>query len=80
MKTARDIADKLMADGLSPDMPVAVIENGARPNMRVLRGLLAGLPDLVEHESVTSPALIVIGEVTARTDAQITARALEAAQ
>ncbi|XAP76643.1 uroporphyrinogen-III C-methyltransferase [Citromicrobium bathyomarinum] len=80
VKTAGDIADKLMADGLSPDMPVAVIENGARPNMRVLRGLLAGLPDLVEHEGVTSPALIVIGEVTARTDAQIAARAMEAAQ
>lgn len=68
VKTAGDIADKLMADGLSPDMPVAVIENGARPNMRVLRGLLAGLPDLVEREGVVSPALMVIGEVTARTD------------
>jgi len=32
----------------------------------VLRGLLAGLPDLVEREAVQSPALIVIGEVTAR--------------
>jgi uroporphyrin-III C-methyltransferase len=32
----------------------------------VLRGLLAGLPELVEREAVQSPALIVIGEVTAR--------------
>jgi uroporphyrin-III C-methyltransferase len=55
-----------MADGLAPSMPVAVIENAARPEMRVLRGLLAGLPDLVEREAVQSPALIVIGEVTAR--------------
>ena len=80
VKTAGQIADKLMTDGLSPDMPVAVIENGARPEMRVLRGLLAGLPDLVEHEGVVSPALIVIGEVTARTDAQLAATAMEAAQ
>ena len=66
VSTAPQIADKLMADGLAPDMPVAVIENAARPQMRVLRGLLAALPDLVEQERVKSPALIVIGDVTAR--------------
>lgn len=66
VSTAPQIAEKLMADGLAPDMPVAVIENAARPEMRVLRGLLAGLPDLVVDERVRSPALIVIGEVTAR--------------
>lgn len=69
VKTAPQIAEKLMADGLSPSMPVAVIENGARPTMRVLRSSLAGLPDLVEHQNVISPALIVIGEVTARDSA-----------
>ena len=66
VKTAPQIAEKLMADGLAPDMPLAVIENGARPSMRVLRGPLAALPELVEREAVKSPALIVIGEVTAR--------------
>lgn len=66
VSTAARIAEKLMADGLAPEMPVAVIENAARPAMRVLRGLLAGLPELVEREAVKSPALIVIGEVTAR--------------
>ena len=66
VSTAPQIAEKLIADGLAPQMPVAVIENAARPQMRVLRGLLAGLPELVEDERVRSPALIVIGEVTAR--------------
>ncbi len=70
VKTAPQIAEKLMADGLAPDMPLAIIENAARPEMRVLRGVLAGLPDLVADEQVVSPALIVIGEVTARQDAQ----------
>lgn len=79
VSTAPQIAEKLMADGLAPDMPVAVIENGARPQMRVLRGLLAGLPDLVERENVVSPALIVIGEVTAREDATVAAVVQEAA-
>lgn len=67
--TSDAIAEKLMADGLAPDMPIAVIENAARPTMRVLRGALAGLGALVEAERVKSPALIVIGEVTAREQA-----------
>lgn len=78
VSTAPQIAEKLMADGLAPDMPVAVIENAARPEMRVLRGLLAGLPDLVVQERVKSPALIVIGEVTARDNLTVARIAEEA--
>ena len=66
VSTSDAIAEKLMADGLAPDMPIAVIENAARPSMRVLRGALAGLGALVDAERVKSPALIVIGEVAAR--------------
>jgi uroporphyrin-III C-methyltransferase len=77
VKTAPQIAEKLMADGLAPEMPLAVIENACRPHMRVLRGPLAALPDLVERERVRSPALIVIGEVTAREDAVLARIAAE---
>jgi len=68
--TAPGIAEKLMADGLAPDVPVAVIENATRPGMRVLRGVLAALPELVERERVKSPALIVVGEVAAAEEEQ----------
>jgi len=78
VKTAPQIAEKLMADGLTPDVPLAVIENANRANMRVLRGPLAALPELVERERVKSPALIIIGEVTARDDAALKSFALEA--
>jgi uroporphyrin-III C-methyltransferase len=77
VKTAPQIAEKLMADGLAPGMPLAVIENACRANMRVLRGPLAALPDLVERERVRSPALIVIGDVTAREDAVLARIAAE---
>jgi uroporphyrin-III C-methyltransferase len=80
VKTAPQIAEKLMADGLAPDMPLAVIENAARANMRVLRGPLAGLPKLVERERVKSPALIVIGEVTRESDIAIAHSIQEYAQ
>ena len=66
--TAPQIAEKLMADGLAPDMPVAVVENAARAAMRVLRSSLAGLPELVVARKVRSPALIIIGDVTAEGD------------
>ncbi|MFC4254646.1 uroporphyrinogen-III C-methyltransferase [Altererythrobacter xixiisoli] len=80
VKTAPGIAEKLMGDGLTPDVPVAVIENGARSNMRVLRCSLAALPDLVERERVRSPALIIIGEVTAQPDAALAPIAQEYAE
>ncbi|MEM9500729.1 MAG: uroporphyrinogen-III C-methyltransferase [Pseudomonadota bacterium] len=78
VKTAPQIAEKLMADGLAPDVPIAVIENAARPEMRVARGLLAGLPDLVARERIKSPALIVIGDVTARENIEVAQVATEA--
>ena len=79
VKTAPQIAEKLMADGLSPEVPVAVVENAARANMRVIRSSLAALPQTVLAEKVQSPAVIVIGDVTARNDkAALEQLALEA--
>jgi len=76
--TAEAISEKLMADGLAPDVPVAVIENATRPAMRVLLGPLAGLAALVAKNKVKSPALIVIGEVAARNELELREIALEA--
>ncbi len=78
LATAEAIADKLIADGLSPEMPVAVIENATRPDMRMLRAPVAGLAALVEAHRVKSPALIVIGAVAAEPQtAELRAIALE---
>ncbi len=63
VNTAPQIAEKLMADGLTPEVPVAVVENANRANMRVLHGPLAALPEMVARHMIRSPALIVIGEV-----------------
>jgi uroporphyrin-III C-methyltransferase len=57
------IADKLIADGLSPDTPCAVLERGTLPGSRVLRTLLADLGGLVARGRVVSPALLVVGDV-----------------
>ena len=68
--TAEDVADKLMADGVSPAMPVAVLERGTRSGARALRSLLADLGGLMTREAVKSPAIIVVGEVVLRSDAE----------
>jgi uroporphyrin-III C-methyltransferase len=78
--TSEAIAEKLIEDGLSPHMPVAVIENACLPRMRVLRAQLAGLPALIRGERVKSPALIVVGEVAAEPETSLRALALEVMQ
>jgi uroporphyrin-III C-methyltransferase len=77
---ARAIADKLMADGVAPDMPVAVLERGTLPGSRALRTLLADVGDMVERDQVKSPAIIVVGEVVLLSDAdnRLTAFAAQA--
>jgi uroporphyrin-III C-methyltransferase len=69
--TAEAIADKLVADGLSGATPVAVVENASRPKMRVLRGQLESLGDLVARNRVKSPAVIIVGEVAREADAHL---------
>jgi uroporphyrin-III C-methyltransferase len=67
--TAQDIADKLIADGVSPAMPVAVLERGTCNGARAMRSLLADLGGMIMREGVKSPAIIIVGEVVLRSDA-----------
>jgi uroporphyrin-III C-methyltransferase len=60
---AEQIAEKLMADGLAPGTPVAVIERATQPRQRLFRALLADLAGIIARAEIVSPALIIIGEV-----------------
>ena len=55
----------LLEAGRAADTPVAVIENGSRPEQRVMTARLDGLARLVAREKVVSPALLIVGEVAA---------------
>ncbi len=68
--TAAEITEKLIADGVSPDMPVAVLERVTRKGSRAIRTLLTDLGDMIEREGVASPAIIVVGEVVLKSDAE----------
>jgi len=76
--TCPDIADKLMADGVAPDMPVAVLERATLDGGRAMRTLLADLGEMVQRENVQSPAIIVVGEVVLLSDTENRLRTLAA--
>ena len=59
----RNIAARLLAKGMSPFLPVAVIENGTLPQQRTIVGTLQTIADDVAGHNVRGPAVIVIGEV-----------------
>lgn len=61
--TAPVIAERLVAAGRDPSTPIAVIENGTRPDEVRVFGVLSELPFLIEDEGITGPALLIIGEV-----------------
>lgn len=56
---------RLIAHGRAADTPFALIENGSRPDQRVLVGTLAELPQQARAFKIHSPALLILGEVAA---------------
>jgi uroporphyrin-III C-methyltransferase/precorrin-2 dehydrogenase/sirohydrochlorin ferrochelatase len=63
--TAPVISEKLIQAGRASSTPVAIIENGTRPNEIRAYGTLAELPQLITRAGIKGPALLVIGEVSA---------------
>jgi uroporphyrin-III C-methyltransferase/precorrin-2 dehydrogenase/sirohydrochlorin ferrochelatase len=63
--TADVIAARLIAAGRSPATPVAVVENGTRPNEVRAYGRLGDVSELIQSRGIAGPALLVIGEVVA---------------
>ena len=55
----------LLRHGRAAGTPFALIENGSRPEQRVIVGTLEQLPEVARHHAVVSPALLILGEVAA---------------
>jgi uroporphyrin-III C-methyltransferase/precorrin-2 dehydrogenase/sirohydrochlorin ferrochelatase len=58
-----EICRQLLAHGLSPNIPSAVIMNGTLDNQKVVTGTLQTLPEQVAAADLKSPSLIIIGDV-----------------
>jgi uroporphyrin-III C-methyltransferase/precorrin-2 dehydrogenase/sirohydrochlorin ferrochelatase len=57
------LRDRLVAHGRSPATPFAIVENGTRPEQRVVIGTLADLPERARLHDVGAPSLLIVGEV-----------------
>lgn len=57
------ICRELIANGMGPDMPAALVERGTTENQRVLTGTVRTLPEKVKQSDIQAPALLIVGEV-----------------
>jgi len=62
LRHAEKIADRLIAAGMSPDTPAAVVANATLPTQVVIDSPLSQLAALVRAAAVPAPAVLVIGE------------------
>lgn len=63
--TAGTIAARLIAAGRDAATPVAVIENGTRPDSISAFGPLREVSEIIQQAGIQGPALLIIGEVVA---------------
>ncbi len=65
---AAAVRDRLLDAGVAPTTPVAIVENGTRPDERVSTGSLADLARLAASHSrgEAGPSLIIVGDVAAK--------------
>lgn len=59
------LSARLISHGRSPTTPFALIENGSRPDQRVITGQLDELAVVAQSHDVRAPALLIVGEVAA---------------
>ena len=62
------VVERLIAAGMKPLTPAAVVEWGTTSAQRVVRGTLAELPAAVERARIEPPALFIIGTVVRHAD------------
>jgi uroporphyrinogen III methyltransferase/synthase len=66
--TLPTIAGQLMANGMSGQMPVALVANATLPSQRVVQASLSAIVETCSREKIEPPALIIVGKA-ARGDA-----------
>lgn len=57
------IVERLLAHGVSPDMPIALVQQGTTHRQRVYTGTLATIQGIIAQEQIEPPTLIIVGEV-----------------
>ena len=58
-----DICRQLIAHGAASDLPIAIVQDGTIATQKTITGTLADLPAKVAASGLTSPCLIIVGDV-----------------
>jgi uroporphyrinogen III methyltransferase/synthase len=61
ISTLPTISEQLMANGRSPDTPVALVANATLPTQNVVRAPLNEIVETCRREQIEPPALIIVG-------------------
>jgi uroporphyrin-III C-methyltransferase/precorrin-2 dehydrogenase/sirohydrochlorin ferrochelatase len=57
------LCQQLIAHGLIPETPAAIVQQGTTPSQKVVIGTLSSLPQLAENAHLKPPTLIIVGTV-----------------
>jgi len=60
---AEELCAAFISHGKAANTPAAVVEQATTPQQRTVIGTLQTLPALIRANSISSPALIIVGEV-----------------
>jgi uroporphyrin-III C-methyltransferase / precorrin-2 dehydrogenase / sirohydrochlorin ferrochelatase len=63
-----ELMEEFVAHGADAKMPAAIIDNGTRPNQRVVTGTIESLAGQAEKARLHGPAIIIIGTVVTLRD------------
>jgi uroporphyrinogen III methyltransferase/synthase len=63
VESLETIAEKLVEGGLSPDTPVAVVEQGTLKQQKTVIGKIGTIAKDAKKKNVKPPAVVVVGEV-----------------
>ncbi|CAG8631182.1 11026_t:CDS:1 [Funneliformis mosseae] len=58
---AKELSKELLNNNYPDDLPAAFVENGSRPNERIIHATVATLGEVVEKERVVAPSTLIIG-------------------
>ena len=57
------IVEQLVGHGVSPQMPIALVQQGTTPQQKVYSGTLSNILEIVQRDPPKPPSLIIVGEV-----------------
>ncbi len=67
-RNLRKIVDNLLEQGFKSDIDCALVENGTKPNQRVVRKKLGEFIDFADVGKIAGPAIFIVGETVALAD------------